>query len=199
MSENLPELTPSALLAIEEFAIDAKYEDCMRTFVETTLTDAKIAQMFEISSSTLEAWKKEYSWAQLKDEYRRKTSGYVVRKNTVKRILDHSSNIAEQLNIVGNFMLQDAFEKMQDDPSALSIKDRMAFAIKVKELEAKVTGQIQTSNTTNIINSNTIYKKLSDEGIEGFYGAEVMQSNSIEVLPTIVERPKYSKEDADKA
>lgn len=184
-------LSTGSKLAIEEFAIDARYVDCLKTFVETTLSENKVAQMFEVPLSTLESWKKEFEWTKLRTNYRKITSAYVVRKNTVKCILENSNEIAEQLNIVGNALLEDAFSAMLDDPMAVSIKDKMNFAIKIKELEAKVTGQIQASNTTNIVTQNTIFRKLSEEGIEGFYGADVTNISTTEVLEATVERPDY--------
>lgn len=181
-------------LAINEFAIDAKYSDCLRTFVETTLNEVKIGQMFGIPTSTIATWVKEYDWQRIRNNFRKINTGQTVRANTVKRILETSSDIAEQLSIVGNSLLQEAYASIMANPDAISVKDKMGFALKIKELEAKVTGQIQASSTTNIVTQNTIFRKLSEEGIEGFYGAEVMDATVTEVIETSVQRPDYNKQ-----
>jgi len=181
MSESR-ELARASQNALESFKVDVYYEDCLRAYCETRLSKSQISQLFGVPLSKLGEWEVEYEWLRVREAYLRTHTSVEVVQNTIEHVLEYSETISEQVGHVGNMLLKDAYVGMLEDPLALTVKDRLGFALKFKELEAKVKGQIQTGSSTTIVNQNAVYKKLVHEGVEGFYGDSEESDSSLEVI-----------------
>jgi hypothetical protein len=175
------EITTEAYIASLENAIQTfdknkdsgyfRYPSAFELYCETTLTLNEIAKLLEIPEPQVIGWHQAYKWeAHRKDMYpvMNQATINVLEKNTTKAKLKYSKNIHEQLTIVGNQASQKAFDILAGT-NTLEDKDTLNFFVKVKDLEARVSGQIRPATTNININNNSIYRKIMENGFDDAY------------------------------
>jgi len=193
-----------------------RYPLAVQLYCETTLNLSEIATMLQLEERVINSWWKENEWEEMRKELfpvlDAKTIKYIEKK-TVEAKLKHSRSIEEQLSIIGNTAAQEVYRRLADPNSIQSMddKDVLGFFTKVKDLEAKVSGQIKQQSTQITINNNAVYRKLVEKGFDQMYedaidvDAEVLEAPPIRALPDHVSRDipayreKYTKLSDDEA
>jgi hypothetical protein len=163
--------------------IDPCYSDMMVAYIETSLTEDKLAEIFEIPRLKVDYWINTYGWKQNRAQYRDMFSEKQVKKNTVDTLIAHSKKAEEHTSIVANMLFEKAIEILRDPclDEKLPAKNILELALKYKELEAKVTGQLSQTNNTINITQNAVYKDFMDKGAEKFYG-KVLSPSELEQI-----------------
>ena len=172
-----------------------KIPESLELYVNTNLGVSEISQIVGISERKLAEWVDRYEFDSVRKSVHGKfdlaTIDYL-NARTVEVLLSRSDDVESQIRAMGNRLVSKAYKEM--DSNELKPKDLIHYALKYKELEAKVTGKIQSAPTNINIDNTLMYKKIMDGGLDAPYTArEVVEAEVLEVpeshrLPEKVEK-----------
>lgn len=169
-----------------------KYPEAAYLYISAFVAPAKIGEWLGLPVKLIRDWIERDNWNGLR-EGSNDTSKSVAIKNIndrhIKAVLSYSHDIVEQVAIVGNNLMLEAYDEM----GKLDTKDKLQYAYKFKELEARLRGQVQSpvQSTTNIIaTNNTVYQKIVEEGFEGIFNEDRSDSRIPENYEIIEAEPR---------
>lgn len=175
-----------------------KVPEALDIFVNTSLTIIEIAEILEISDKKLVEWVNKFDFKDVRKSIHGKFDIQTIdfiNENTVKILLERSTDIEKQIRAMGNRVISKAYKQIDSDE--LKPRDLMHFALKFKELEAKVTGKMQAPTTNINFNQAHIYKKMVEEGFDAAYTAEEVVEAEVLEVPTPHQLPKEVAKNID--
>lgn len=151
-----------------------RYPEALELYCETSLSPSQIAIMLQLDERIVVSWVKTYKWEEMRQALFPKMDTQTLRyieKKTIAAQLKHSRNIEEQLHIIGNVTAQEVYKRLSDPESISTMdnKDVLNFFTKVKDLEARVSGQMKTQSTQVVINNNSVYRKFVEQGMDDMF------------------------------
>lgn len=159
----------------------------------TVLKSKDIASLLDIPFAALSRWIEKGSWQKPSLTGNSKQNEAILRSletNTAKALIKYSASIAEQIEHIGRILLEQSMRILNQNDSEIAPKDKLNFAIRFKELEAKIKGQIKAPSVNIQVNQNNVYRDWIENKDQMFDEAETAAAEELPQPERITQLPE---------